>query len=677
MTSRLARLCARSPKALLGALGALTVVLGIYAAGVPERLAPSGGALGGSPSASAAADLAAELGFHPEPALLLVASGAEPLSTPANDVALRTFKGQVESVAGVAAVRESARSGDGRSVLVAVHPEADLDDGAVTAIAEGIGELDPGILQVLVGGSHPTAVGARDVLGAEAPALALLALPLLALVLAASLGVRLGAAALLGALLAAAAAVTVVGVLGTVFDLVAVGTVAAALLALLAATESASALVVRYREEAATLGAGADALEYSLGLLTRGLLVGGGSAAFVGVALLAVPMDLVRSTGAALVVAALLGPLLGLLPAAATLALRGREEVGEALPLVRDGEPLESGPRSYRALLVLAGERRRGLVAILPAILVLAAALPLLDAEAIGFDAAELPDDEPAAVAEAQIAGAFGPGASGSLIVAVEGQPEAPTVTIYRDAISRLEGVGIVARGVAAGERAFFEVAPDARPRSRGAQEIADAVAAVPAPVSRRITGPAAELRDAGAGLASDLPLAVAVALLGAAALWSALFRSGFGLLLALASLTAPLVGLAVLHLVFSEGRLADPLGYEPAGAPHLATYVLVCAVLLALALFRGAQTAAALREERALGGGAAGSLARAGLLTLRPAAIATAAGVVVAGVWLAAPLLPAQEVAVGLCAGLLADLLVARLLIAPGFARLSLGQTR
>ena len=62
--------------------------------------------------------------------------------------------------------------------------------------------------------------------------------------------------------------------------------------------------------------------------------------------------------------------------------------------------------------------------------------------------------------------------------------------------------------------------------------------------------------------------------------------------------------------------------------------------MLLAVGLARGAQLGTALREERLLGGGAAGSLARAGLLTLKPAASATLVGVALAGVWIGADLL-------------------------------------
>ena len=199
---------------------------------------------------------------------------------------------------------------------------------------------------------------------------------------------------------------------------------------------------------------------------------------------------------------------------------------------------------------------------------------------------------------------------------------------------------------------------------------------AVPAPSRRLISGPAAGLVDSGRRLAEDLPLVALVALLGTAALWSVLFRSVFGPLLALSAVIAPLAGLAAMLGVFAHGRLTGLLDYPDSGAPHLQSFVIVGSVLLALGLARGAAFAAALREERQLGGGAAGSLARAGLLTLMPFAVATLAGLVLAGVWLGSDLLAAKELAVGIMAGLAADLLVARIVLAPALARLSLQST-
>ena len=316
------------------------------------------------------------------------------------------------------------------------------------------------------------------------------------------------------------------------------------------------------------------------------------------------------------------------------------------------------------------------MVAILPAMIAAALALPLLGSEAIGLDPAELPDTQPAATAGAEISAVFGSGANGPLTVLEENLGDAPPAALYRDAIARLAGIESVGRSRSVGELSAFDAVPAARSQSLAAQQAAADVRAVPSPSRRLVSGPAAGLVDSGQRLADDLPLVALVALLGTAALWSVLFRSVFGPLLALSAVIAPLAGLAALLGVFAHGRLTGLLDYPDSGAPHLQSFVIVGSVLLALGLARGAAFAAALREERQLGGGAAGSLARSGLLTLMPFAVATLAGLVLAGVWLGSDLLPAKELAVGLMAGLAADLLVARIILAPALARLSLQST-
>jgi RND superfamily putative drug exporter len=673
MTRRIASLWTRSPRAVLVVCALATIVLAAYAVGVPERLGLGGGTAAGSPSERAADALAAELGYDPEPAFLLVLSATEPVGPAAEKVAVRATRGQVEEIDGVAAVRESGRSADGLTTALAVYLRRDADPETVAAVWEGLrGGLDPGPYRLLLGGRVPTAEGARDALLDDALTLELVALPLVLLVLVAWLGPWLGLAALLGALLALSASGAVLGLAGELIRLDAMSVVAAAAVGIVLAVEASAALVYRYREESASLGGGPEALEYSLRTVLGGAAIGMFSAALVGAALCAIPISSVQSVGAGVVVAALVAPPLALLPVAASLSMRAGEEIGEALPLVSERAATATGPAGYRLLFGLGRARRRGLLVLAPLVVVVVAALPLLDSEAIGLDAAELPAGQPAAAADAELSGAFGTGAGGPLTVVADGAPGAE-LGAYRGAISELSSVESVGLAAPAGGLSHFDAVPASRPRSLAAQRTAAAIAAVPAPVASAITGPAAAVRDASMRLSDDLPLALLVALLGTAALWSALFRAAFGPLLALAAAIAPLLGLGTMVWVFGGGRLSGLLDYAPAGAPHLGSYVVVGTALLAIALWRGAQTANALHEERQLGGGAAGSLARAGLLTLIPAAIASLAGIVTIGIWLGAPLTAAKEVALGLSAGLLADFVLTRMLIAPALARLSI----
>ena len=494
------------------------------------------------------------------------------------------------------------------------------------------------------------------------------------LLLSAVLGWRAALTALLGSVLAAAVTISVLGLIDVFVALDAIAVPAAGALAAVLAVESAAALLHRYREESATLGAGAEALEYSLHVVLKGAGIAMFSAALIGLALFALPLGWVRSIGAGVIVAALLAPPLALLPMSALIALRPTHEVGKALPLVAEGERPADGSIPFRLLLALGRGRSRGFVAILPLLIVAALALPLRDdAKAVGLSGFELPRDQPAASAQAALAGAFGAGATAPIDVLTDGPAEAPTVTIYRDEISRVEGVDSVGLATDAGEMASFDATSIEPPGSLAARGTLDRVAAVASPSPRRLGGGTAELADSADRAASDLPLALLVALLGTAALWSILFRSGFGPLLALSAAIAPLAGIAAAIGIFGIGRLTGLLDYVPVGGLHLESYVVIGSVLLAIGLARGAQLATALHEERVLGGGAAGSLARAGILTLLPAASGTVVGVALAGVWIGSDLVAAQEIGLGLAAGLIADLVLVRMLLAPAAARLSI----
>lgn len=677
VTRRIASLWTRSPRAVLVLCALAAVVLSAYATGVPDRLSLRDGSVAGSQSERSADALAAELGYDPEPAFVLVLTSTEPVGSAASEVAIRTTRARVHEIDGVAAVQEQGRSADGSTAALAVHLARDADTDTVAAVQRGLRSgLDPGPYRLLLGGSAPTAEGARDAVLDEALTLELIALPLLLLILGAALGPWLGLATLLGALLALSATWALVGLVGELVRLDVISAAAAAPVAVVLAVEAAAALLYRYREESASLGGGAEALEFSLRSVLRGAAIGMFSAALVGASLCAIPIGAVQSVGIGVILAALLAPPLALPPVAAALSMRAGQEIGEALPLASEWEATAEAPAGYRALFGLGHARRRALLALAPLIVVVVAALPLLSSEAIGLDAAELPPSQPAAAADAELSGAFGSGAGGPLTVVAAGGQETD-LSAYRSTISSLSGVDFVGLAVPTGDLAHFDVIPAARPRSLAAQQEVATIASVPPPAPTAITGPAATVRDEALRLSGDLPLVLLVALLGTAALWSALFRSAFGPLLAVVAAAAPLFGLGAMVWVFGGGRLDGLLGYAPAGAPHLGSFVVVGAALLATALWRSAQTATALHEERDLGGGAAGSLARSGLLTLMPAAIATLAGIVTIGVWLGAPLTAAKEVAFGLGAGLLADLLLTRMLLAPAVARLAIREPR
>ena len=674
IATSIATLFARGPRRTLLALTILTAGLCAYAAGVPDRLGLDGGLTDGSQSEEAGSGLSQELGYESQADYLVVLSGSERITSPSNGIALEAVTGQIRAVSGVARVLPRGLAPDLLSVALAVHLESGLEPGATAAIGRELREdLDPGPLALAVGGTEATQEAVRSVALDEAPLFLGLALALALLVLALGLGPKPALAALLGGALAAAATVAILGLLGELFTVAAVGTLGATLLAALLAIELAAALLFRYRVEAATLGAGPEALEYTLHNLLNGAAVAALSAVVAGLALLAVPVDFVRSIALGLILAGLIGPAVGPLPMAALLLSTGARQVGEPLPLVSRERPVAGGPLTFRALVGLGRRRSYGLIAVLPLIATAALLLPLLDSDAVGLDPAELPADQQAAIAGFEITAAYGPGGNGPLQVVLEQPTDPAAVESYRAAVNALEAVEAADEPHIAGSLTAFDATPGRAPQSLQAQAAAAEILALTPPAPQGVAGPAAELADTADRIAGDLPLFGVAALLVAAALLSLLLRSGFAPLLTIAALTGPLAGLAAVVLVFGEGRLTGVLDYTAAGAAHLQTLVIVGAVLLALGLARSGQLATALREERSLGAGAVGSLARSGQLTLLPALASTVAGLVLVEVWLGSDLLVAKELALGLGAGLLADLLIARVILAPALARLAL----
>ncbi len=670
MAGLIATWATRSPRAMLLGSLLLTVALSAYAIGVPERLGLGGGAPAGSEPERTAEALGAVLGYDLEPAYLLVLSSAEPIEPGAAAVAVETVRGQAAAIPGVAAVRLGRRAESAPSTSLGVHLAPEADTETLELVGERLGsEIDPGPFRLLVGGEAAVAEQAREEILDSAVELGLLGLPLLLVVLGAALGTRLGPASLLGALLAVAASVSLLGILDALGEIEAIAAVAAVAVAFVLAVEASTALIYNYREHADRLGPGAAALDRSLRDVLGGAAVGAFSALLVGAGLFAIPIPFVQSVGAGVIVAVAIGPLLALAPVAAAIVLPAHQAAG--WPPTAGSLP--NGPGLRSRLWAGAGRRRRAAGLIVLAVAIIAAlTLPLLEPDAIGLDAAELPADRAAARADAELAGALGPGGGGPLTVAAEDAPRTADLALYRDAVSRLPGVESVGLPAPAGALVAFDVVPDSRPRSLGAQATAAAIVAGDRPASADVAGPAAEVRAAAVRLGSDLPLVLVVALGGTAALWSLLFRSALGPALALAAAPAPLCGLGAMALVFGEGRLSGLLDYAPAGAPHLASFVLVGAVLLAVALWRGAQTGAALRRAGVGGDGPAAQPVRAARPTWLATALGSVVGVLAAALWLAASLTVAKEIALGLIVGLSADLLLSRTMIVTGLAGLA-----
>ncbi|MGH2981814.1 MAG: hypothetical protein ACRDKV_07225, partial [Solirubrobacterales bacterium] len=177
MGEPLRRTAARHPGRALGVLAAVAVLGSGLAAGWSDRLALS-------TTDSRTAPLRVEV------------RGGQPVGSPAFRVAVRTMRAQLTSNPAVAGVRERRRGAPAGSVLlVRFEVAGGRRDAAIARIERN---LDPGPLTIGFKGPVAEVRAAKDA-ALDDLVLLLAALPVVALVAAATLGVRPAGAALLAA----------------------------------------------------------------------------------------------------------------------------------------------------------------------------------------------------------------------------------------------------------------------------------------------------------------------------------------------------------------------------------------------------------------------------------------------------------------------------------------------
>jgi uncharacterized membrane protein YdfJ with MMPL/SSD domain len=313
-----------------------------------------------------------------EPDLIVATTGRVPVHSGVYRVALRVISSQVKADAAVAEVRQGPISDDGRSTSLLVSLgglDAASKQDAVERIEAGI---DPGPLKVSYGGQVATLLDARHELAVDFWKLELAAMPFAALVLALALGARLAAAPIICAATAIAGSLAGLVLLGLVADISLLGSAPAPVVGLVLGIEAPCALFARFRAEA-TRAPRPEALRRAVHTTTDLAIPTVIAAALVTVGLVATSLDQAPSmiVGCALAAALALASALVCAPAIVWLASR---------PALLAGR--------------LAGSRRAAIGATaVGAALMLAAALPLIQAHGAPFTTLDLPPDSPARTA--------------------------------------------------------------------------------------------------------------------------------------------------------------------------------------------------------------------------------------------------------------------------------------
>jgi len=677
MLNAVADAALRRPRATLAALAAVLVLAAALAAAAPDRLAPAPPEASGSESERAADQLGAALGHEPGPGMLVVTKGRQPVRSAVYGIALDVITSRLEANPDVAEVRRGPVSRDERTTALEVYFREDDPGGEQQAVAD-LQDLDPGPLEVAIGGQAGVLHDAQQGLWDELGTLERLALPVCALVLAIAFGLPLFAGPLLAAAIGVLGSMGLMGLLSELTPLSAVGIAAAAVIAIGMAIEACLVLAARYREEAMTLGHSEVALRRTVEVAGRAVVIATLAATAVAASLAAIPVLDARSTALAGGLAAVLsgGTALTAMPCILVLARPGAAPRAAA---VAGGEG-SAGDFWYRVTSAITRQRlTAGALAAGAIVTLTAVAAPSLRTDTVPLDAAGLPDDAEAHRAELRATVELGSGTTAPVLISTDATERVELNRFSRE-LRSTPGVADAEGPTAAGEKlALVRAGTEARPGSLGAREATANVrdtASLPADVGGRD----AEALDVNRSLLVHLPIVAGAAAVILAAVVFLVLRpalrtpraAGSAAVLAIVSKLPAAAAGGLLVLVFQDGRLAGLLSYTPEGGPVLGAVIAVLGAVATVSAARTVHFAAAVAAEREHSFGSTATVPIAASLTLPGFAASTAVVAATAIVLVGSDLVGAKELGVGVAAGVILDLVFVRALIGTGLARLS-----
>ena len=660
---------------------AVLLLVGIAMAGglavtalTPDRLGVGGFTDPGSESARALAAMQRELGYDPEPGMIVVATSPDGFGSRARKAAVAGLAARLRSDPAVGAVETAFErpalplllSADARRTLVVVHFRS-ADPDALAAPIDRLNERirAPG-LDLAVGGF---AVGFQDVSRAARADLAraeLIAFPVLGLLLvlmfrgliAAAVPLLIGGAAVLGT-------VACLRLLSGAMDLSVFALNQAVLLGLGLAVDYGLLLVSRFREEAVSLGPGPAAVRATLATAGRTVAFSGCAVAGAGAGLLVFPVGFLYSMGIAGLIVSLLSSLAALLIAPPLLLLLG-PRIGAAAP--RGGR--DTG-RWYR----LSGwvMRRRGDVALAGTAVLVAAAAPalLLQPTFAEFDATPR-GYESRGVSET-IRTHFSPYLGRPISVQARLGATGPSVAGVVGSLARLPGVaGFRTLPSRTRDTVVVQLLPAQPSLSPAVQEAVRRARALPAPVL--VGGRTAEFVDLKAAIARGAPAAIALAagvsLIVLFAMTGSVLLPLKGLLFNLLTIGAAF-GLVV--LIFQEGALgiAELIGYDGPSAIEITTCAVIVALTFGLASDYSVLMLSRIEEEHAAGAPDEQAVAR-GMERSGPVITGAALLLTVAVLALASSeIFLVKQLALGQALAIAIDATLVRVLLVPALMRM------
>jgi len=684
--NRIADLTWKHPKLVLVAVGVFVLLAGAVGKNVEQSLKAAGFTDSASESERATVLLRDQLGYNPNPAIVLVVRnpGGGRLDTAdpavrAEVARLSREMAQVEYIGRVVNPLREPRAGaklvarDGESLaLVAYLSTADIEDAGGYAAEDVAPIAASSSLDVAMGGFAPGFNETNDQTREDLTKAELIAFPVLALLLlfvfrgvvAAAIPLLLGVISIVGTLL-------VLRVMAGFVDTSLFALNIATGLSLGLAVDYALLLVSRYREEIGRGGASREAHRRTVITAGRTVVFSGLTVAAAMAALIFMPQRFLYSMAVAGASVAVLSLLMAVLVVPSLLALLGSRI--DALSVRRGPAVSDTSDGWYR--LARGVMHRPVAVAVASTTLLLAAAAPLLWTTLTGPSAEAVPPQEPSAKAYDYLEAHYPRDVTEAVTVTVDGGAGPMQLAAFRQQIEALGGVtGGAPFTPASKQVAFANFALAGKALDPGTQDVVRAVRDLdpPGATAVLVSGNTAGFIDQKQSLIEHAPLVVGVVVLTTLIL---LFLLTGSVLLPIKTLVMNSLTLGatlgILVLAFQAGLLDGPLDYTGPSAVEVTSLVFLFTVIFGLATDYAVLVMARIKERYDLGDSNEEAVATG---IARTGRVITAAALAIALVFFAfsvSSVFFVKQIAIGMAVGVLLDATVVRALLVPSLMRL------
>src|SRR6188474_3150747 len=679
--TRIADLTWKHPKLVLAAVGVFALLSLAVGRDVEQHLKAAGFTDSSSESEQATRLLREDLGYDPNPAIVLVVrapnGGRLDLADPAvrGEVGrISTQMARVEYVGRVLNPLRDRRAGaaliarDGQSLAIAGYLSTEDIEDAGGIAAEGVAEVIASSSLGFAQGFNETNDQTReDLTKAELIAFPLLALLLLFVfrgVVAASIPLLIGVISIVGTLL-------VLRIMSGITDTSLFALNIATGLSLGLAVDYALLMVSRYREELGRDGPTREAHRRTVQTAGRTAVFSGLTVAAAMAALIFMPQRFLYSMAVAGASVAVLSSLIAILVVPSLLALLGTRI--DALSIRRGPAVSDTSDGWYR--LARGVMRHPVAVALASSALLLAAAAPLLWTTLTGPSAEAVPPNQHSYDAYKYLEAHYPRDITEAVTVAVDGRASDRQLAAFQ---RQVEGVDGIVRGtpfVRASEDAAYANFALSGPALSGTSqdslhEIRDL--GPPGAAAVLVSGNTARFIDQKQSLLEHAPLVVAIIALTTLIL---LFLLTGSVLLPLKTLLMNTLTLGatlgILVLAFQEGWLDSPLDYTGPAAVEVTSLVFLFAVIFGLATDYAVLVMARIKERRDLGDSNEEAVA---VGIARTGRVITAAAVSIAVVFLAfgvSTVFFVKQIAIGMSFVGLIYATAVRTLLVPSLMRL------